>query len=145
MRGALVVTRNDQWFPTAVDGTNYPVLFGDTIYDTDNFFTPITPGVFTIPQGVTMARISASVIWSPEYTTGARQLVIKKGPNQEFFNGVSPDNRLAISGTTTDQAVHTPWIPVTPGDTFWAMVWQTSGHELAVLKSNGTWFAIEAI
>lgn len=114
--------------------------WGVVQYDTAGFFNPAQPTKFTIPAGVGMVEIGCSVVWQ-QNVSGMRQAVILK--NGAFFQGGYVETQPANHRTTADFSGWTPPIPVEEGDVFEVFVAQTSGANLTLYKSTGTWFAIK--
>lgn len=147
-RGALVTRLGAENQPVAGSyfKTSWTMLnFKEVQYDTDKFFDPAKPDTFTIPSGVSKARLQCQVIFehNPE---GFRQAVIAK--DGKLFDGFSAENKRAIGGTTTDLNITSPILPVKQGDTFQCSAWQMQGEDepsLNVKGYGGVWFQIEVI
>lgn len=117
--------------------------FNTAIYDHGGWLDAAR-GRMVVPPGVTMVRVTASLVWQYS-TSGIRQLVVLR--NGAFANstGIPPVNTMPIDGTTTDHVAPSHPIPVSPGDYFEVHPYHTAGVTLPVLKSTGTCFSIEAV
>lgn len=145
-RGALVY-KNDSDQNVLME-VNTQLIHSDTVYDTDSFFDTTTKR-FVIPVGVSKVRLIAQAVWANN-STGFRQLVIKKNFvtgdfSTGWYPGVPATTVPANAITTTDLNISTPILDVVEGDNFLVEVYHSVSPSLNVLKSVGTWFAIEVI
>jgi hypothetical protein len=143
-RGAMVrkghPTPGNQSIP---DNVATMVVFHHVDYDTDSFYSSLTPTRLTVPAGVSKVRLVGQAIFQRGNGTGFRQIVIKK--NGQFFPGDPCVNVNANNVTTSDLVAISPVLPVAEGDYFELEVFHSDGAALPLLASTGTFFAIEAV
>lgn len=122
--------------------SNVAVTWSVSDVDTSTFWSAGAPTRLTIPAGVTRVRLRANVRWDSASATGIRQITL-------FKNGATLAGRFsqivnASAGTQfTDQNAASPVLPVTAGDYFELIAYQTSGAALNIVSNDGTWFEIE--
>lgn len=124
----------------------YPLLtFNQAIYDTDGFWNAARQ-CFVIPKGISKIQLTGQVVINTN-NVGLRQLLIQKSePGStffDFFTGSPIHNTMAVTGTTTDIAVTSAWLPVVEGEGYALLPLQSSGGDLGISGGIGTFFAIE--
>lgn len=154
-RGALVrkALNGDQAVNQPLDNNVVPftvVTFDQAEYDTDSLWSD-QENCFVVPEGVRWVRLQGQIVFL-QHGSGTRQLLVQrksasnKNPDTwEFFAGQPIQNTEAVSGTTTDPSFSSVVLPVTPGDKFALMAWQTSGETIEISGGTGTFFAMEII
>lgn len=127
-----------------------PVTFDQIVYDTDSLWNT-NENCFIIPVGVSKIRIVGQVVFL-QSGYGTRQILAQRKStsnnnptNWEFFIGQPIQNTEAVSATTTDPSFSSAVLPVSEGDKFTMMAWQTSGSTIYISGGTGTFFAIEII
>ena len=122
------------------------VTFNRIVYDTAGFFDILCPTRIIVPSGASKVIMKAQIIFAGN-PHGMRQLVIKKNfsPGGGWYPGVPAQTMVANERTTTDVQVFTCPIPVVAGDFFELEAFQTSGGNLDILASVGSWFSIEVV
>lgn len=124
----------------------FPVLWDDVDYDTDDFWSAASPGRFTVPAGVTMVRLHATLDFvSGSFTgTNGQSTILQFGKNGSTnFRGSainSPRSGYSDSGFN----VASPPIPVVEGDYF-ELRWNTSQSGTLTAKAGTSLFSIEVL
>lgn len=125
----------------------YPIItFNEAKYDTHNFWN-YSRNCFVIPKGISKIQLTGQVIILTN-ATGLRQLLVQRsdpGTNFfKFFDEVPIHNTPAVTGTTTDISINSPWFDVIEGQGFALFPLQASGGNLDISGATGTFFALEA-
>jgi hypothetical protein len=95
-------------------------------------FANASPTRLTVPNGISRARLTGTVVWEAN-ATGVRYVSIRLGGSTELVRDGRPSIATLAIGATLD----TGWIAVTPGQYFELLVYQDSGGDLDLL-SPGT-------
>lgn len=134
-RSALAKLSADQAVPNAADtAIAFDTLIGNRMQ------AAVSGGAIVIPAGVSRVKVTAGVFWDSS-STGDRSIRIVK--NGLTFDGC-PQQKTAPSGYT-GQALTSAIIEVAPGDTFGAIVFQSSGGSLNAISNGSTFISVEAI
>lgn len=143
-RGALVRRGSDLTIASASATT---IAWGTRDYDTDGLWSPGAPTTFVIPSGVSMVRVSVnvSITTFSGSSAGIRGITIAKNGSVPAGGG-----RMIVPGVAVNPVVlyiHAITAPlqVSPGDTFSALVEQTTGLNATLNANENTWFACEII
>lgn len=140
--GALLTLSADQWVGSNAFSPYFKAAFDTVEYDDGCWFDAATKRL-VVPEGVSVVRVTASVVWETN-AVGMRQIVIWK--NGAFTTGLQPDNTRAVQATTTDHTAISHPIKVQAGDYFEVHpYYDTAGYTIRILKSTGTCFSIEAL
>lgn len=134
-KGALIELSADKAVSSA--GTGAAIIWDQTVYDTDGFFSLANPTRLTIPAGVTRVEVSSNVQFST--ADGQATLFVEKGGVE-----VSGLPRLSVDTSGVDVInIHSTAITVSEGDYFEVLA---SVANLRNANANErTWFAIKAI
>jgi len=120
---------------SAANGAATQISFDVEDEDVGGFFNPAAATLFTVPAGVTRVKLWANSTMAA-HATGYRELRILRGAgiaSQVVVNNTASGNVVIITST--------PWLAVSPGETF-ALAWvQTSGAALNIASAI---FSIEA-
>lgn len=140
-KGALLVKNADQNINNLSDT---PVTWQTEVYDTDNFHAPGADS-FVIPVGpVTHVRISGSVLWDANPSSGGRFIyTTTNGGFNEKGRSISAIPKIATH--VMGQGVHTAVLEVRAGDIIRLHADQDSGSTTKILNSPVTWFALEVV
>lgn len=129
----------------------FPVVtFDQAVYDTDNLWC-LSENCFVVPAGVSKVRFQGQIVFL-QLGAGTRQILVQRKSQSntnpdawEFFTGQPIQNTEAVTGTTTDPSFASAVLPVTPGDKFALMAWQTSGSTVNISGGTGSFFAMEIV
>jgi len=126
------------------------VTFDQEVYDTDSLWNA-TDNCFVIPAGVSKVRFQGQIVFNHN-VDGTRQILVQRksanntNPNAwEFFTGQPIQNTRAVLNTTTDPSFSSAVLPVSEGDKFALVAWQTSGVNVDISGGTGTFFAMEIV
>ena len=120
--------------------------FDSESYDTDTIHSTTTDNTkLTVPAGVSVARVSAQVVFYDNNVGARRATFLKNGG--EAFAGNSYSYLPAVTGGfTTTVRLNSAMLSVSPGDYFELRLYQSSGGALNIETSSAlTWFAMEII
>ena len=139
-KGALVYISAIQAIPNE---ERTKVVFGNVVYDTDNFFDSENPTKLTIPAGVSKVRLTAGVR-TESISTGKFEIAIYKNDNN-IYGG-----RPALTWGGGYGNISSPVITVSEGDYFELVVYQNSGSSSNLIGTTATartanFMAIEVI
>lgn len=140
LNGALVTIQD---FDTVSSGSMKPILWSQTVYDTQGIYTGTA---LEVPNGVTLVKIFFQVKWEwdniPEKSKGFRIAQVRKNGTDD---SQLPESRIAAAPRTyTTQNGTTPAIQVEAGDLFELWVGQDSGLDIKMFPHQ-TWFAMEIV
>ena len=143
-QGCLVYRDSHQNIPNS---TATYIAYTNTVFDTDNFHDTVTnPERFTIPAGVSRARLSMGAYWGSTNLTGSRLVEFQKN-SLGNYQGRTLERRY--SGGPFDPVYHNlimPWVTVEEGDYLSIMVFQDSGVTLpliAIASGGMLWACLE--
>lgn len=129
-------------------GLTFPVLpvnWNSEIYDTDGFWTVGSPGRFTIPSGVTIAKLTAGIEVTANASAGSIFVNIFRNGSEVVANAVAHARSGATGFTSNIGFAMTPWLEVSPGDYFEVRANVNGiGSPTAIINTNRTFFSIEA-
>ena len=132
-QGALLEKDDQEVANTTVTALTWTAA----VYDTSEIFNLSDPTELKVPEGVTVVKVAASILW--EFNVGGfRALSIFK--NGTTFKG-EPINEILPTPLVLNQGqeVITAMIQVVAGDIFEVIAFQNSGAPLDVLAGPQTW------
>ncbi|KKL81949.1 hypothetical protein LCGC14_1989660 [marine sediment metagenome] len=137
--GALATATVDQ---TVTSGVLTAVDFDGEVYDTASLLDPATDKTaITIPAGWEWARLNGAVRWASN-STGFR--LLRFDLNGAIFPGCATHRKKA--NTESEDSITSPVIPVSEGDVFKLMVYQTKGSNLDLFGDPArTYFACQKL
>jgi Flp pilus assembly protein TadG len=139
LRTALFRAANNTFVPNA---TWRAIRFEATEYDDIGISRSDLGRSFTVPDGISRVRFSASLLFQSSAGSAYRAQLSKNAGSVDapsLFRGVGfwhSHNPVSMTQTA--------WIPVSPGDVFRCLGWMSHVAGSDVIVANETWLSVEA-
>jgi len=137
---SLVSKSADQSIP---DSVFTPLIWQAEAYDNGGWFANSGDSIFTVPAGVTRARLTGNVQWDSASGT-VRSAFFRK--NAGVLLGAGLNSVVPTTALSDAENLSSPVVDCVASDTFQIDVFQESGGgALNALSLGHTYFAIEAV
>ena len=136
-KGVLLTKTTAQTIPNR---TWVPVVWQNTVYDTDGFFEGGNGSKIIIPEGVDKVRLTANTRWETG-GTGYRNMSIKK--NGQYAPGLGFANLEAINASAN--ILQSAVVPVQAGDYLEMYASHENGEDFNLNADDATFFAMEVV
>lgn len=132
MTAAMISFAADQ---AHVNYSTYSQLaFDREVYDNGGYFDAGSPGVFTIPSGVSLVQVGATVTPSGVTAGSGYELEVRKGGTEQFDGACRSAGVGSTNGAMRINISSGP-IPVVEGDTFTLHIRLTGDSDSNVVKA----------